>query len=93
MRKHKKPMALLLAGILIIALVSAVFAQEGKKININQAQADELTQMKGIGASYAKRIVQFRDANGPFSSPEDIMKVPGIGVRIYEKNKDIITVK
>lgn len=93
MREHKKCMALLLASILIMALVPAVFAQEGKKININQAPVDELTQMKGIGATYAERIVQFREANGPFTCPEDIMKVPGIGVKIFEANKDIITVK
>jgi len=86
-------MALLLASALIIALVPSVFAQEGKKININKTAAEELTQLKGIGAAYAERIVQFREANGPFASPEDIMKVPGIAVKIFEANKDIITVE
>jgi len=93
MRKYKKFMALLLASTLIIALVPSVFAQEGKKININKAPAAELTQLKGIGASYAERIIQFREVNGPFASPEDIMKVPGIAVKIFEANKDIITVE
>jgi competence protein ComEA len=93
MRKHKQFIVLLLASALIIALVPAVFAQEGKKININTAPAEELAQLKGIGAAYAERIVQFREAHGPFASPEDIMKVPGIAVRIFEANKDIITVK
>jgi competence protein ComEA len=93
MRKYKKFMALLLASTLIIALVPSVFAQEGKKININKAPAEELTQLKGIGATYAERIVQFREANGPFAAPEDIMKVPGIAVKIFEANKDIITVE
>jgi len=86
-------MALFLVSALIIALVPAVFAQEGKKININQAPAEELAQLKGIGVKYAARIVEFREANGPFSSPEDIMKVPGIGSKIFESNKDIITVE
>lgn len=93
MRKYKKFMALFLASALIIALVPALFAQEGKKININQASAEELTQLKGIGATYAARIVQFREANGPFASPEDIMKVQGIGSKMFESNKDIITVE
>jgi competence protein ComEA len=93
MREHKKFLALLLASALIIALVPAVFAQEGKKININKAPVEELTQMKGIGTAYAERIVQFREANGPFSRPEDIMKVPGIGEKIFKANKDIITVE
>ena len=82
-----------LASALIIAIVPALFAQEGKKININKAPAEELTQLKGIGATYAERIVQFREAHGPFASPEDIMKVPGIGSKIFEANKDIIIVE
>jgi competence protein ComEA len=93
MREHQKFLALLLASALIIALVPAVFAQEGKKININKASMEELTQIKGIGTAYAERIMQFREANGPFSRPEDIMKVRGIGQKIFEANKDIITVE
>lgn len=93
MRKYQKFMALFLASVLIIAIVPALFAQEGKKININKAPAEELTQLKGIGAKYAARIVEFRETNGPFASPEDIMKVPGIGSKIFEANKDIITVE
>jgi competence protein ComEA len=93
MRNYKKFMVLLMASALIIALVPPLFAQEGKNININQAPADELTQLRGIGAKYAARIVQFREANGPFTCPEDIMKVPGIGVKIFEANKTIITVE
>jgi competence protein ComEA len=93
MRKYKKFMALFLASALIIAFVPTALAQEGKKININQAPAEELTQLKGIGAKYAARIVEFREANGPFASPEDIMKVPGIGSKIFESNKEIITVE
>jgi competence ComEA-like helix-hairpin-helix protein len=40
-----------------------------------------------------ERIVQFREANGPFAAPEDIMKVPGIAVKIFEANKNIIAVE
>lgn len=93
MRKYKKFMALFLASALIIALVPAVCAQEGKKININQASSEDLIQLKGVGPKYAARIVQFREDNGPFASPEDIMKVPGIGFKLFESNKDIITVE
>jgi competence protein ComEA len=93
MRKYQKFMAVLLASTLIIAFVPSIFAQEGKKININKAPAEELTQLKGVGAAYAERIVQFREANGPFAAPEDVMKVQGIGVKIFEANKDIIAVE
>lgn len=93
MRKYNKCMALFLISALIIAIVPAAVAQEAKKININQAPAEELTQLKGIGTVYAERIVQFREANGSFASPQDIMKVPGIGNKIFETNKDLITVE
>lgn len=93
MRIHKKFMALLLVVALLIAFVPASLAQEAKKININQASADELTQLKGIGLKYAERIVQFRENHGPFKSPEDIIKVPGIGPKIFDANKDIIIVE
>jgi competence protein ComEA len=93
MRTYKKFIALFLAGALIFAIVPALFAQQGKKININQASAEELTQLKGVGATYASRIVQFREANGIFTAPEDIMKVPGIGPKIFDANRDTITVE
>jgi competence protein ComEA len=93
MKRYKSFMALLLAIALILALAPFSWAQEAKKININQASAEELTQLKGIGTTYAERIVQFRENHGPFEAPEDIMKVPGIGSKIFEANKDIITVE
>jgi competence protein ComEA len=93
MKRYKTSMALLLAVALLLALFPFSLAQEANKININQASAEELTQLKGIGIKYAERIVQFRGDNGPFKAPEDIMKVPGIGLKIFEANKDIITVE
>ena len=53
---------------------------------------DELTQLKNIGTSYAERIVQYREQNGPFEKPEDIMKVKGIGAKTWELNKERIIV-
>jgi competence protein ComEA len=70
-----------------------LWAQEAKKININQASATELTQLERIGPKYAERIIEFRTNKGPFQSIEDIVKVPGIGPKTYEANKDRITVQ
>ena len=63
------------------------------KININTAEADQLELLPGIGPVLAARIIEFRQTNGPFRSPEDIMKVSGIKEGIYGKLRDFITVE
>ena len=62
------------------------------KVNINTAAADELDTLPGIGAEMARRIMDYRAANGPFKSIEDIQQVTGIGDATYQKLKDRITV-
>ncbi len=49
------------------------------KININQASADELTHLDGVGESTARRIVEYRDKHGRFSDVDELDDVPGIG--------------
>ncbi len=60
-------------------------------ININTASLEELQKLSGIGKSKAEAIIEYRK-NNVFNSPEDIIKVKGIGKSIYEKNKDNIGV-
>jgi competence protein ComEA len=62
------------------------------KVNINTATADELDTLPGVGAEMARRILDYRAANGPFKSIEDIQRVTGIGDATYQKLKDRITV-
>jgi competence protein ComEA len=68
-------------------------AVESKKININTASVEELTQLKGVGPNHAAKIIAFREKNGPFKNPEDLIQVTGIGPRTFEKNKDVIVVE
>lgn len=60
------------------------------KININYASEKELEDLPGIGPSLAKRIVEYREQNGPFKSLEDLEKVKGIGQKKIEQIKDLI---
>ena len=67
-------------------------ASEAGKININTASAIELQTLKGIGKKRAEQIVKDREANGPFSSAQDLTRIKGIGPKTVEKNLAIITV-
>ncbi len=60
--------------------------------NINLATKIELLDLPGIGETYAERIIQHREENGPFEAIEDIMKVKGIGESKFNDLKDKITV-
>ncbi|MDB5104070.1 MAG: competence protein ComEA [Fibrobacteres bacterium] len=55
------------------------------KVNLNRAEAVELTQVRGIGAKTADAIVRFRRSNGPFRDLRDLLKVKGIGEKKLEK--------
>lgn len=61
-------------------------------ININTATESELTALPGVGEATARAIVEERERGGPFSSPEDIMRVSGIGEKKYERMQGLIGV-
>ncbi len=60
-------------------------------ININEADVATLETLPGIGREKAEEIVAFRERNGPFDKPEDIMKVSGIGKSTFDKIRNKIT--
>jgi competence protein ComEA len=60
-------------------------------VNINTATVKQLKAIPGIGKKTAERIVQYREKNGPFKTKKDIQKVKGIGLKKFEKFKDLIT--
>ncbi|QWT16973.1 ComEA family DNA-binding protein [Collinsella sp. zg1085] len=61
-------------------------------ININQANRDQLLSLPGVGPNTADAIVQNRETYGPFKNVDDLMRVPGIGKKKFEKLKDSITI-
>ncbi|AHY43726.1 competence protein ComEA [Stutzerimonas decontaminans] len=55
-------------------------------VNLNTADAATLTrELKGIGATKAKAIVDYREEHGPFSSVDELLEVKGIGSATLEK--------
>ena len=63
------------------------------RININSAGEEELMELDGIGKAFAGRIIAYREENGAFATPEEIMKVSGISEKKFEKIKDDICAK
>lgn len=61
-------------------------------VNINTATLEELDALPGVGPATAQAIIDDREANGPFASEEDIMRVSGIGEKKYEKLKGSICI-
>ena len=54
------------------------------KVNINTATVEELKTLKGIGEKKAEAIIEYRKQNGSFKNKEELMKVRGIGKKLYE---------
>ncbi|GEM_PF-5816304 len=67
--------------------------EEVKKIDINNADIEELKILHGVGPVIAKRIIEYRKIHGRFNTIEEIMKVKGIGKKKFKEMKNMITVK
>ena len=64
-------------------------AKEGK-VNINTATVEELKTLKGVGEKKAEAIIEYRKKNGSFKTKEDLMKVRGIGKKLFESFEERI---
>ena len=54
-------------------------------VDINAASSEELETLPGIGPKLAGRIIAYREENGPFTTPEELCEVSGIGEKVLEK--------
>ena len=88
-----------LAFCLLLTWMSPVgFAEPAKPggagaVNINKASASELVELPKVGEKVAERIVQYRQEHGEFKQVEDLKAVQGIGDKVFESLRPLITVK
>jgi len=64
-------------------------SKEGK-VNINTATVEELKTLKGVGEKKAEAIIEYRKKNGSFKTKEDLIKVRGIGKKLFESFEERI---
>lgn len=70
-------------------LFTAAWAAE--PVNVNTASAEEISEnLKGIGLSKARSIVDYREANGTFLHIDELVNVKGIGIKTVDRNRGMI---
>ncbi|MCX6556496.1 MAG: ComEA family DNA-binding protein [Candidatus Aminicenantes bacterium] len=63
-----------------------------KLVNINTADAAQLIELPRVGPKLAQRILDYRKSNGNFKRVQDLMKVKGIGEKVFAKLQPLITI-
>lgn len=99
MTNSKKVFALMvILAVTLLASGSLAAAEKpaasgnGKQININSADVGQLVELPSVGPKLAQRILDYRKSNGSFKRVQDLMKVKGIGEKVFAKLQPLITI-
>lgn len=87
MMKLRQMLRLMVIISVIFTMAPLALAAEAGKVDLNKASVEDLLQLKGIGKTYAERIVEYRNENGPFNKIEEVMMVKGIGQKTFDSIK------
>lgn len=89
---HIRVLFALVALFVAVSFAPAFAAVANEPVDINQAGIEQLEALDGIGAAKARAIVEFRDANGPFATVDDLRNVSGIGDKLLASLRPQVTV-
>jgi competence ComEA-like helix-hairpin-helix protein len=95
----RKSLPILVTVFLIASISAAAFAADNQPsapagvVNINTADAAQLSFLPRVGLKAAQRIVDYRTQHGPFQKTTDIMQVKGFGDKSYERLSAYIVVE
>lgn len=87
---NHSPVILSTAAVSAPAKATGPAATPSAQVDINTATAAELEQLPGIGATLARRIVDYRDIHGSFTSVSELLNVEGIGAQKLEAIIDYV---
>ena len=77
--------------ILLAATFLFTTAWAAQPVNVNTASAEEISEnLKGIGMSKARLIVDYRETNGAFDHVDELVNVKGIGIKTVDRNRGMI---
>ena len=82
-RNHRSLLFLVMAVAVVAGIADG--AQPAGVVHLPPASPEELQMLPRVGPSLAGRIVDYREANGPFQSVDEILAVKGIGENSFEK--------
>lgn len=74
----------ILAALAVIADDGGATSKNGA-VNVNTATSEQLQLLPGVGPALAERIIEFREANGPFKKVDELVAVRGIGDKSLAK--------
>jgi competence protein ComEA len=79
--------------LMLWAAAAAAGVPEAESVDVNSADAIELAaRLSGVGMSRAEAIIHYRETQGPFEHPDDLVRVKGIGPKTLEKNRQRIRI-
>ena len=73
-------------------MIESVDDSTNGKVNINTASKQQLMTIPGVGEAKAQAIMSYREANGSFSSIDEVKKVEGIKDGVFAKMKEYIVI-
>ncbi len=95
----RKSQLIIVITLLIASLTTAAFADEAAAaaaagvVNINTADATQLSYLPRVGMKAAQRIIEYRSEHGLFAKPTDLMQVKGFGDKTFERLSSYIVLE